>query len=105
MSILDDRGGGWRSISSTNDVGIVGGPQEIFRHLEGSTARKGWEPLNRGVAAGGQRGAAAPPVMGSAPPFGSPELSAPLILTPFYLPHSAGWISKPSGPPGPPGPP
>ena len=24
---------------------IVGGPQEIFRRLDGSTARKGWEPL------------------------------------------------------------
>ena len=25
---------------------IVGGPQEIFKRLEGSTARKGWEPLS-----------------------------------------------------------
>ena len=24
---------------------IVGGPQETLRRLEGSTARKGWEPL------------------------------------------------------------
>ena len=33
MSILDYRGGGWRSIPSTNDVGIVGGPLEIFKRL------------------------------------------------------------------------
>ena len=45
MSILDDRGGGWRSIYSTNNVAIVGGPQEIFIRLEGSTAQKRWEPL------------------------------------------------------------
>ena len=36
MSILDDRGGGWRSISSANNVG----------HCRESTARKGWEPLD-----------------------------------------------------------
>ena len=45
MSILDDRGGGWRSISSTNNVGHCrGSTGDIYTPLV-ATARKGWEPL------------------------------------------------------------
>ena len=45
MGILADRGGGWRGISSTNNVGYCRGSTGDIRRLARSTARKGWEPL------------------------------------------------------------